>query len=439
MQMKPILSWRYTLAVAALLGVAPLWANNLLSDYQRARQYDATFSASLTEYETQRLQASVAATAYYPQAKFSRAQLANESKERQTLTVTQPIMNWDRWLNLQEVDPRNAMAQATLERQQYDLAQRLFKTVGALSESREKLLLNDANIKALEAQTTSAQRMFELGMGTVTDVYDAKVRLSQARSQSLALRAALQAAERQYEVMVGTRPKANGYRLRKEPVAFQLPPLQDVLAQALGQNPNIRSSQQAIAVGEITRKRAKAVYWPSLNASMQRSQYNGTTSTSSGLTFGIDIPIDTSSYMRLQTTELELQKLREQERDTRQRIELEIQGLYAELQTLLADVAIRREAIAAAEQSLHANEKSYEGGVRSRLDVLNAIQALHKTQSDYVGTVLQLGERFLSLHINAAAELDVVLRKVQEQLFVPEQGGASDVAATSTPQLAAAP
>lgn len=438
--MKPIFVWRHVAAVVALLGASPLWASNLLADYQRARQYDAAFSASLTEYETQRLQASVAATAYYPQAKFSRTQLANESEERQTLTVTQPIVNWDRWLNLQEVDPRNAMAQATLERQQYDLAQRLFKTVSTLSESREKLLLNDANIKALEAQTTSAQRMFELGMGTVTDVYDAKVRLAQARSQSLVLRSTLQAAERQYEVMVGTRPKANGYRLRKEPVAFQLPPLQDVLAQALAQNPNIRSSQQAIAVGEITRKRAKAVYWPSLNASMQRSQYAGNTNTSSGLTFGIDIPIDTSSYMRLQTTELELQKLREQERDTRQRIELEVQRLYAELQTALADVAIRRDAIAAAEQSLHANEKSYEGGVRSKLDVLNAIQVLHQTQSEHVSAVLQLGERLLGLHINAAAELDVVLQQVQEQLFVPEPEASTDVAATpAAPQTPAMP
>ena len=419
--MKPVFFWRHMALVVAVLGASPLWASNLLGDYQRARQYDATFSASLAEYETQRLQAGVAAAAYYPQAKFNRSQLANENKERQTFTVTQPVVNWDRWLNLQESEPRANMAEATMERQQYDLAQRLFKVVGALSESREKRLLNEANIRALEAQTTSAQRMFELGMGTVTDVYDAKVRLAQARSQSLALRSAQQAAERQYEVMVGALPSGTSYRLRKEPVAFQLPPLQEVLDQALGQNPSIRSSQLATAIGEISRKRAKAVYWPSLNASMQRSQYNGNTTTSSGITFGIDIPIDISSYMRLQTSELELQKLREQERDARQRIELEVRRLHAELDTALTDVAIRREAIAAAEQSLNANEKSYEGGVRSKLDVLNAIQSLHQTQGDYVSTVLQLGEKLLSLQINAAVPLDVALQQVQAQLFLPEE------------------
>lgn len=64
--MKPIFVWRHVAAVVALLGASPLWASNLLADYQRARQYDAAFSASLTEYETQRLQASVAATAYMP-------------------------------------------------------------------------------------------------------------------------------------------------------------------------------------------------------------------------------------------------------------------------------------------------------------------------------------------------------------------------------------
>ncbi len=394
-------------------------ANNLFDDYLSARKYDATFAASFADYETGRIQARMAGNAYYPEARFSRAQLPNESGDRQTVTINQPIVNADRWFSLQEADPRNALADVGLQKNQFELAQRLFGVVSALSASREKLLLNQTNIAALQAQTDSAQSAFQLGMGTVTDVYDARVRLAQARAQSLTLNSTQQAATRQYETIVGTRPAPGSYTLANNMSELKLPALETFMDQARTINPNVRASEIGTLIGELTRKRAKAVFLPSINASVQRSQFGDNTITSSGIALRLDIPLDMSSYARIETADLALQKLKDTERAVKQQVELDIERLHSDVQASLSEIIILLDAIKAAELSVNANEQSFKGGVRSSLDVLNALQALHQTKNDYVTALLQLGDRLLSLQITAAVDIDLALKQVQTQLFKP--------------------
>ena len=394
-------------------------ASNLFDDYQSARNNDATFAASFADYETGRIQARISGAAYYPEARFSRSQLPNESGDRQTFTINQPIVNADRWLSLKEAEPRNALAEAGLKKNEFELSRRLFGVVSVLSASRERLLLNQSNIDALQAQTDSAKRAFQLGMGTVTDVYDAQVRLAQARSQSLTLGSALQAATRQYETIVGTRPTPDSYILVSSMSSLKLPALETFMDQARSINPDIRASEIGTLIGEITRKRAKAVFLPSINASVQRSQFGNVSTTTSGIGLRLDIPLDMSSYSRIETTDLALRKLTDIQRAVKQQVELDIQRLHSDVQASLSEIAIRLETIKAAELSVNANEQSFKGGVRSTLDVLNALQALHQTKNDYVTALLQLGERLLSLQITAAVDIDLALKQVQTQLFKP--------------------
>lgn len=405
--------------VMGLFSPCVSFSSNLLLDYQSARKNDALFAASFADYQTGHIQARMAGAAYLPEARFSRSQLANEGSDRQTFSITQPLISADRWLSLQEVEPRSAMADAVLDKNQYELAQRLFKVVSALSEARERLLLNQVNIDALQAQTESAQRAYQLGMGTVTDVYDAQVRIAQARSQTLNLRASLQAAERQYETIVGVRPLLQSYNLVKQVSELKLPKLDSLLDQARRGNPSIRHSELGTVVGEITRKRSKSVYLPSLNASMQRSQSGDSTTTSSGVVLRLDVPLDMGGYLRWQTADLDLQKLRDTERQVKQQVELDIERLYSEVESSMSELGIRSEGIKAAQQSVNANEQSFKGGVRSKLDVLNALQALHQSKSDYVTALLQLGERLLNLQISGAVDIDLALKQVQAQLFQP--------------------
>jgi len=409
------------LAVAlAFGGVGAVGAQALVSDYVRALRHDPSYAAARASSESSRLQARLASMAYFPEGRISSTQLDNEKSGRFTVSVSQPLISYDRWLALKEADPRLAGAAARLEQSQYELAQRVYGAVSGLTEAREKLRLNDAATRAISAQVQSARRAFELGQGTITDVHDAELRLAQNRSEAFSLKAGLAAAERQYDAVMGERPAPASYALTQQPVALNLPPLDDFLARARTRNPGIRASQQATILAELAVKRARASLFPTLAAVAQQSRIRGGDATSSAtISLRMEVPLQAGTYFRSDAAVLELQQAQAKEREVLQKVNLDVERLYTQLQAVVGELDVRREAIRAAKLSLEANEQSFKGGFRTRVDVLNAIRAQFQAEADSVTALLRFGEVLLGIQLAGAVEVDLALRQVQQQVFAP--------------------
>lgn len=394
-------------------------AQNLFKDFEKARDFDPVFAAARIENQAGQLDAKIASMAYYPNARASLSQLDNENKDRTTLLINQPILSYEKWLTLKEVDPKLALAGAKLEQSQYDLAQRLFKAVATLVDAREKLVLNDNSLTALEAQALSARRAFDLGMGTVTDVRDTEVRLAQVRSQSFVLKAANAAAQRQYFAVVGHTPSDGAYILKAKLNAFALAPIQDFMVLAEQRNPALRSNALSITLAEISKRKTLSAFFPSVNAFVQRSQLESNPETiNSGVALRMDIPIQAGSFFKSASADLDLSKAQELERNTRQQIKLDVERFYNQFQAVQSELFVRVEAIKASELSLEANEQSFKGGVRTKLDVLNALQSLFHARADYASAQLRLGEAFLALLTVSATNADEALKQINNLLFM---------------------
>ena len=67
------------------------------------------------------------------------------------------------------------------------------------------------------------------------------------------------------------------------------------------------------------------------------------------------------------------------------------------MDTAFESLDIQLDAIKAAELSVEANAKSYEGGERSAVDVLNATQTVFQVKSEYVTAVTTQTENLLAL------------------------------------------
>ncbi len=394
-------------------------AEGLLKDFQRAQEFDPSFAAARIENQAGELDAKIASMAYYPEARIRTSQLDNESGDRTTFSFSQPIFSYERWLSLKEVDPKLALAGAKLELSQYDLAQRLFKAVSELVDAREKSLLNTSSLNAFETQALSSRRAYELGMGTITDVRDTEVRLAQTRSQSFVLKAAVSAAERQYFALVGQTPLRGAYLLKTKRHDFHLPPLEEFMARAEQRSPAIRSNALSMALAEISTQKARAALLPSLNAYAQRSQIGSNDAISnSGIALRMDIPLQAASLLRGTAADLELKKTQELSRNVRQQVRLDVERLYSQVEAVRSELLVRVEAIKASELSLNANEQSFKGGVRTKLDVLNALQALFQARSDYSSAQLRLGETLLALLTVSAADADAALTQVNDTIFL---------------------
>lgn len=405
-------------AVVLLIFPAVSNAQSLLMDFQKARDFDPTFAAARIENQSGKLDAKIASMAYFPEARTRISQLDNENRDRTTVSLTQPLLSYEKWLTLKEVDPKLALAGAKLEQSQYDLAQRLFKAVSALVDAKEKLSLNLKSLNALEAQASSARRAFELGMGTITDLRDTEVRLAQVKSQSFVLKAANAAAERQYTALVGHAPTTGAYTLKIKPEGLRLPPLDDFMQRAEQRSPALRSNAVSITLAEISKLKSRAAFLPSVNAFVQRSQIGSNPALSnSGIALRMDVPIQAGSFFKGAAADLDLSKAQENERNTRQQIRLDVERFYNQLEAIQSELLVRDEAIKASELSLDANEQSFKGGVRTKLDVLNALQAVFQARADYASAQLRLGETFLSLLTVSATDADAALTQINDMLF----------------------
>lgn len=416
----------------AVLCVQPAFADTspLLLAYQRARAVDAAFLGAEAEREANRLQATVARSALFPEFRATMQQMETETTKRTTYTLTQPLLSADRFATFMEAEPRKEVAELTYRLREYDLLNRLFKAVTELVKVREGLRLNKAKIDAFSQQQASARKSFELGVGTITDLRDTEVRLAQAQANDLTLRARFDAAVRQYEAIVGELPEESAFELSQEKRLVPLASVNEYLDYAQSSQPQVQLLKQQLEIAELTETKAKAFFLPQVNAvAMQTITASGKQEYSG---FQISMPLQAGGPLQALGARANTNKLREQLRDAETKMKLEVYRLHALVQAGVTEIETRIAAIRAAELSVEANEKSFKGGVRSKIDVLNSLQTLFQTNEDHVNAQVALGENYMNLLAQAGYPPLDVLQRVQKLLF-PRP------AATKQNQLVSAP
>ncbi|MFN7506347.1 MAG: hypothetical protein ACK5Q1_12395, partial [Limnobacter sp.] len=80
-------------------------------------------------------------------------------------------------------------------------------------------------------------------------------------------------------------------------------------------------------------------------------------------------------------------------------------------------VRARLQAIESAKLSVTANEKSFTGGVRTRLDVLNSVETLYVVNQQYIQSVIELARNYLKLSNQAALPVKDTVSQIHQILF----------------------
>lgn len=422
MQAPPALLRSPIAALAcALMLAAATHASTLPDDYLAATRHEPNFAAAQMQSQNMRVDARIAGTAYLPRADVSLSQDAYDNATRRTLRLVQPLFSADRWLNLQESTPRDAIAEHLEAMARYHLATRVFNAVRDHTSAREKLRLYQSNLSALQAQHESAKLAQQLGQGTVTDVLDTQVRLAHARAQIERTRAELETTRRQYANVTGRPPAPDAYPLQPRALpALQLPALEEHITKVLQAHPGMQAERRATELSAISARRARAQFLPSVNATWQRSQSaSNSPNTINGLVLSLDVPIQYSTQYAFQTADNNLIAQQQKERATEADITLETQRIHALALAAQQEVDISHQAIEAAELGLAANEQSFEGGVRTKLDVLNALQALLTAREAHLSAQLVLAESLLGLQLLAGSDIATTLQQIQQLFFAP--------------------
>lgn len=395
--------------------IAAVGEGDLVGAYRSAREYDPQIRAAGAERQVNLATASQALTNYLPSASYQMTSVPNENTTRQIVSINQPVFSVDRYAALRQRGPRREFADATFGVADQNLATRLLTEVCNYIKAVENSRLNDAKIDALSQQNSRADRLYKNGLGTITDARDIEVRYEQAQANKIILESEQRAAAARIASITGQKIASSKFQL---PDKLGIIPLENIATYQEMQNagnPAVAAARANERIGKLEALKAKGALLPTVGVSGVFTRANGVDSNYAGIS--ILAPLAPGGFFQVRGANATARKSAEQRRQAEEQARVDLERLYDLVDGGQKALAVSARAIKSAELSVEANNKSYEGGVRTNVDVVNAIQTLYEVKSAYVTSATQLAQNLLSLLLLSGQDTETSLAITQRFLF----------------------
>ena len=393
-------------------------AFDLMELYGKAQGFDPAFLAAKADRAVSGADITVLRLSYLPTANVSFGRETTDNRNRTTVQVSQPVLDLQKFASMREASPREVQAESTFRGKEGELAQKVLKVVLEMVKTRETIELNTKQVEALSQQLERSQRRFDLGQGTITEVRTAQVRLDQAQASRRQLLAQAAIVDKQFAALIGEPVPRSPIAFSKAPSLPRMGNLEALLGRVLEANPNVLAARAGERVAELEQQKVVAGYLPQVTAVSRSTKVAGEASQNySGLQLSIPLGVSASNFASSYKAALGVDRAKELVRGSEQGQRLEAERLWALVNAGIEELAIRQSAIENAQLSAEANVKSYEAGVVTAVDVLNAILAVFETERDYLNALATLAENHLSLQLVSAETPIDALRSVQAVLL----------------------
>ena len=313
-----------------------------------------------------------------------------------TVTLTQPLFNWQSFQAYKESGFKAAQAEAQFGQATQDLIVRVAQAYFDVLASQDSLAFIQGQKVAIAEQLAQAKRNFEVGTATITDTHEAQARFDLGTSQEIAAQSDLEIKKRTLQQIVGKFPE------RLEPLKSNIelnPPkpnaMEDWATAAANQAYTVRAQEAAVEVAVREIDRVRAGHLPTLNlvgnAGVSNSNLSTTAtvnSASDSTNYNIGLQLAIPLYAGGNVSSLVRQAIANREKaqqdleGTRRTAALSARQSYVGVTNGMAQVRALEAALVSSRSALDSNKLGYEVGVRINIDVLNAQQQVFSTLRD---------------------------------------------------------
>ncbi|MEK7436303.1 MAG: TolC family outer membrane protein [Pseudomonadota bacterium] len=403
---------RHAIFLAILAFSQPLAAADLLQTYREARANDPVYASARAARDAGRenlpqglavLRPTINASGFTQMNNIDidyRGALPAASRDGNTngysLSLTQPLFNWQNFMLYKEAGFKVAQAEAVFGQVAQDLIVRVAQAYFDVLASQDTLAFIQAQKTAISEQLAQAKRNFEVGTATITDTHEAQARFDLSASQEIAAQSDLEIKKSALQQIVGKFPD----RLTPLKPATSLSPpkpnaIEPWVASAEEQNFTVRIQQAALEIATREIERSRAGHYPSLNLVGSYGHNSASISTTGTVNVGTDtnssaigLQLSIPLYAGGGVSSLVRQAIANQEK-TRQDLETARRSAaqaarqaYLGVNNGMAQVGALEQALVSSQSALDSNKLGYEVGVRINIDVLNAQQQLFSTKRD---------------------------------------------------------
>lgn len=404
--------------IVVALGGSPADAEDLLQVYRQAQDSDPVVKAAAATQQASQEALPQARALFLPSVGVS----VNEGKTyRQvhsdgvfpgqkfsldtstyTASLNQPIYNRSSQVQQQlaestvkqaDVDFRNTQAELILR-----VAQGYFGVLIAL----DSLTFATAEKNAFARQLEQANRRFEVGLATITDVYDAQASFDGAVSREISAINALADAREQLRQLTGLEYAKLSILSEKMPLSLPNPQNpEDWVRMALENNLQLLSAGFSVDQARENINLQKAGHYPTLdlNASSALSDDGSNNITNNLVSLQFAVPlysggsVSSKSRQAAYSYESSRQQLENLQRDT---IRV-VRDAYRGQETAISQIKAMNQTRISTRSALEANQAGYEVGTRTIVDMLNAERNVYQAERDYASARYNYILNFLTL------------------------------------------
>ena len=386
--------------------------SDLMDIYRRAQARDPAYRGAIYVLQAARERLPQARAGLLPalnlvgangqqsgQASFSEAPYVDRNVRSHSwnLQLTQPLWRAVSWAALGQAERQEQLAQEQFRQAEQELILRSAQVYLDVLVAQEAERVARLQVGAVEQQLGLAQRNFEVGAGTVTDVHEAQSRLDLARAQAVAARNELDNKRAEVDRMLGE-PVVRLSSLRG---ASRLPGLQPHTLQpwvdsAREQSPQVRIAQAALDVAEREIAKSHAAHSPSLDFTAGYGTNFSSGSISSpadimtrtragqvGLSLTIPLFAGGGTQARVREAIGLKDKAVEDLEAARRQAMTQARQAFSGVTNGAAQVEALESAIRSSKSSVDANKIGFRIGTRINIDVLNAEQQLYAAERDW--------------------------------------------------------
>lgn len=408
---------RIALVFSGLLLAGTAHALDLLDAYRIAVGSDATYLAARATADAARETLPQARAGLLPQISASAGRSRNNTDQttqgaipgqnisRQfdyaarttTLNVRQPLVRLVNIANYFSAQAQVAAAEANLEQDAQAMALRLAGAYFDALVMRDKFESFTIQKETYLAQLAAAERSLTAGFGTRTDIDDAKTRVDITAAKEIEAQHNLRVAERTLGGLLNQPVRSAslaGIDTGRLQLTMPHPDgLADWISRAEEKNPELRALRSSIEAAEQEVNKGRATHLPTLDlvASMSNNDSDSNTTigskyVTSSIGVQLNIPIYAGGQIdsTVRQARANLEKTRQQYEAGRRQIEIEVVKQFGAIEQGIARIRALEQAHRSAEQSVLSSRKAVQAGVRSSIDVLNALQQLSAAWQELV-------------------------------------------------------
>ncbi|HPF59247.1 MAG TPA: TolC family outer membrane protein [Candidatus Competibacteraceae bacterium] len=387
------------IAMAAALCSPSVGAEDLLQIYRQSLESDPVLKAAAASQQASQEAKPQARALLLPDIGVTASQGNTfgsvNTQEGEThsyaISLVQPLYNRGNQVRQRLAEATINQADVDFLNAQNDLILRVAQSYFSVLAALDNLTFATAEKNAFARQLEQANRRFEVGLATITDVYDAQARFDGAVSSEISAANTLANTREQLRQLTGQDYAQLNILSERMPLALPKPSDPEAwVRMALENNLSLQSAGYGVEQARENIKLQKSGHYPTLDLSVSRADTDsGFTHTySSQANLRLTIPlysggaVSSRSRQAAYSYEASRQSLEDLQRNT---ITI-VRNAYRGQETAISQIKALDQTRVSTRSALEATQAGYEVGTRTIVDVLNAERDVYRAERDYAAS-----------------------------------------------------